>query len=111
MIHFTQKTELVLWLDIHAPSAHVQRALWYGSVELLGGFDKIPPSKYPGWIFKLISKRNKKYLIAIICDTDKKCYRCFEIEDVPWKLWNGKLNRKSIFDGDYPEKYMGLKNE
>ena len=111
MEHFTNRTELVLWLDEHAPTRAIQRAIWDGSVELLGGFYKIPPSKYPGWIFRLKSKRSTEYLVAIICDTDRRCHRCIEIESVPWREWSGKLDRKSIYEGDNPTLYMELKNE
>lgn len=110
MVHFRNRTDLILWLDKSSVSAAVKRALWTGSIELLGGFSRIPPSDYPGWIFKLISRRGKEYLIAIICDTDKKCHRKMELESVPWDLWDGKLGRKTIYEGDRPEKYMELKN-
>ena len=111
MIHFTQKVELVLWLDRHAPSEHIRRAIWDMPTELLGGFSKIPPSECSGWIIKLKSKHNKVYLMAVLYDMVKMCYRVMEIDEVPWHLWDGKLNRRTIYDGDHPEKYMELKNE
>ena len=111
MIHFTQKTELILWLDGHAPSRTIRRAIWNGSLELLGGFSKIPPSNYPGWIIKLTTRYGKKYLVAIICNYDKLKQYCMIIDSVPWELWDGKPGRKSIYEGDNPEKYMRLKNE
>ena len=111
MIRFANRTELVLWVDSHAPSRTIQRALWDGEVELLGGFDELPPSKYPGWVFRIVSKYHKEYFVAVVCNMKKKSFFCIQLESVPWKLWNGKLGRKSIYEGDKPEKYKELKNE
>lgn len=107
MIHFQSKENIIDWLIDNCPRPAIVRALECGIVEFLGGFKPIPPSTLPGWILKVTSIHDRKWNVAILANGIKHIYEIRIIKSVPWKNYcGGKL---SLYQGDNPEKYKGLR--
>lgn len=86
----------------------IRRACMTGSVEVLGGFEAIPPSPAPGWIVTITTRRGAVSHVAIIPDDIGHRYRVVLVRDVPWHLWVGQpLARTaySVYQGDHPAAY------
>lgn len=91
-----------------------REAILTGTVVVLGGFHKIPPSTCPGWIVRITSRRGKIWTIALLCDKVRHEYRTMFIESIPWTEWTGKCGTAnnmyrgySIYDGDFPHHAFG----
>jgi len=100
MVHHRQ--QLLNWLSKNLQDRVLLNALEYGTVELLGGFNKLPGSSTPGWIVKLITANGKKHFVAIA--SNPLCW--FRIKSVPWKNWDGDRSSNPLYQGDNPRRYL-----
>jgi hypothetical protein len=92
----------------NTPRRDIARFISDGVVEVLGGFDQIPPSTNPGWILHVISKNKKEYNIAVTMDEKNRWLTVWIACEIPWEEYNGKPNRGfwCIYDGDKPLEYL-----
>jgi hypothetical protein len=88
-----------------------QRAVNEGSVELLGGFSKMPPSGSPGWLFRLRLPAGKEILRAIVQVMDRPTYTIIAVDNIVWKYWIGDKNTDPIMYGDHPLVYKQHKKD
>lgn len=110
----TDRTSLIFWLNEFAPRRAIQRSLWEGTVELLGGFTLIPPSVHKGWIVRVESPLGGKWLVAIgPTPRNLRKLRAFEIAEVPWEYYEGEAGNDEfrLRDGDHPEVYRERRYE
>lgn len=107
--HFRSRTDMIEWLIENCPRPAIVRALQYNKVEFLGGFNPIPPSDLPGWIFKVKNKN-----VCILANDTKRKYEIRIIKHVPWGNWcgmfHGLIIAESLSSGDNPEFYKELKD-
>jgi hypothetical protein len=89
-----------------APTPACRRAFVTGRVEVLGGFDTIPPGTLAGWILAVTTKRGALWHVAVIADVHRHTYWARLQADVPWQLWLGSemvdSDTYSIYAGDHP---------
>ena len=109
MVHFQTRDHLMGWLERHCPRPAIVRALLHGSTELLGGFDRIPPSGRPGWIVRVRSQFGKVWLVAIVPNRTQTDYEIRIPKEVPWKHWCGGPIPNPIYKGDRPWLYETIK--
>ena len=81
--NYTGEASLFAWIAKHAGRGWAKRAIESGEAELLGGFDKIPPSSLPGWVVRLKSPLGREGLVAVLIGTPH--YYMIEIGEVPEK--------------------------
>jgi len=117
MIHFQSRDQIIDWLIDNCLRPAIVRSLIDSKVEFLGGFKPIPPSVLPGWILKIISLHNKKWIVAVLANDIKHIYEIRIIKSVPWKNWlgtdsftNHRTFRIKLFSGDRPELYKELRD-
>jgi len=105
--HFQSRTDMILWLIENCPRPAIVRALEMGKVEFLGGFDPVPPSNLPGWIFVVKNKN-----VCILANDLKHKYEIRIVKRIFWKNWcgvfHGVLIPGSLNSGDKPEFYKEL---
>jgi len=95
------KNQLLAWLDNHAPTKSVQRALVSGlPVTILGGFKPLPDSNSPGWIIVVNSKTGREYYIAIAVNNFREP-RAYLIDHIDWASYTGGSH--PLYQGDIPE--------
>ncbi len=103
MITWPNKTDLIKWLEQHAPTPSTKRALQSGqSVTLIGGFKPLPDSNSPGFIVRVVSVTNRVYHIAITVD-DFRPPRTFVINHIDWGHYCGMDSGPGLYRGDVPE--------
>lgn len=108
MVHFQTKNHLLMWLETNCPRKGIVRALRDGTVELLGGFSLIPPSKYPGWIVRVTSAHGKESIVAVIAYQNRCGIRVLKtLTWECWKHWIGGDN--DLYKGDNPNKCKFMK--
>ena len=101
MITHFNKNELLNWLDQHAPTKSVQRALSSGQpITILGGFKPLPNSNSPGWIVLANSKAGREYYIAIAVNNFRDP-RAYLIDYIDWASYTGGTH--PLYKGDIPE--------
>lgn len=103
------RSDFILWVMANSPRKDITRWLNDGKVEILGGFDQIPPSIYPGWIIQVITPHKILHNIAVTLDEIKWLLGIWELySPVPWEYYNGNKIRKywCLFDGDNPNQYI-----
>lgn len=100
MFHYRQ--QLINWLIKNVKDRVLFNALESGTVELLGGFERLPGSSASGWIVRLMTTYNTEYLIAITATDPIRWYR---IQEVDWSTWSGNKSKHPLYQGDDPEKY------
>ena len=106
MVHIRHRSDLFRIAEENPPSPAIGEALSTGGVELLGGFDRVPPSRFPGWIIVVTSKRGTVWNIVITPHVHPDRVAVWIVERVPWELWVGSTNRDpGLYDGDHPIKY------
>jgi hypothetical protein len=106
---FINANHIIQWLSKQPLRRCVLRALENGKVELLGGFKSIPPGSDPGFIVLVNSyPRNGcpggRWVVAVVCRQNTNVYARV-IPNIPWDQWDGKIDRKTIYDGDNPSAY------
>lgn len=102
------RNSIICWLLENIPRGDIRRILNDGRIIILGSFIKIPPTDYPGWIIKIISKNNQKYFVAITVIKKRNILTAWIVQKVPWKYYNGTLfrDRWCLHDGDHPKIYL-----
>lgn len=103
-MHIRTRNDLIKWLEEHAPTPSIRRALQEGKVENLGGFN-LP---YPGWIIKVVSKFNTTWFVRIYILKQEIIVKV--VNYILWKNWIGDTSNNKLYQGDNPELYEGLKN-
>lgn len=107
MIAHFDKNRLLNWLDLHAPSKSVQRALSSGyPITILGGFNPLPNSNSPGWIV-LVNSKQHEYYIAVAVDMFRDP-RAYLIDYIDWASYTGGTH--PLYKGDMPEHAAEHKN-
>ncbi len=102
MIHWQSKTDMITWLQEHAPTRGVERALRSGGVIVLwGGFMPLPGSNSPGFILTVRSQAQRLYVIAIAVDKFGPP-RAYLPDYVDWKTYNGIGCENRLYQGDMP---------
>ncbi len=103
-MHIRNRNELIEYLELHAPSKAIARALQEGQVENLGAFKQILPVFQYGFIVKVISRFNKTWYVAIYASNIHE-WRAQIIDTVPWNEWIGEFIANKLYQGDNPEQY------
>lgn len=99
------RSDLLWYIQEHAPSGACRRAVIEGQVSVLGGFNVIPPNGWEGWIVKVTSVHGKDWLVAVTVHPTKHFYYVRMIDKIPWAWWVGtvpSLPPYAITNGDVP---------
>jgi len=108
------RADLVSLVASKAPLPAIRRACIIGQVELLGGFQPLPPISSPGWILTVRTKSGREHHVAVVPDNLTHDYHVQLIEYVPWEKWIGSNlvdQDYNIRFGDFPLTYFKLKEE
>lgn len=108
MIHHRQ--QLINFLEQNVTDRVLQKAMNWGQIEFLGGFNPLFGSLL-GWCVSITSYRGTTYNIGIIEDVNIGKLRWFRLTKIPWENWDGDRSEDKLYQGDKPEKYRRLKNE
>jgi len=100
MIHFRDRSDLVLYAREHCGSRTCSNAIMDGKVVVLGGFSRIPPGTTPGWVLTVTSTRGKIWVLAVIPDQIRHCYRVYVLRKIPWRYWVGDQASHPIYISD-----------
>ena len=75
-----------------------------GSVHVMGGFSRVPPSEKPGWIVSITSVFGRTWLVVVTPHDHQHIFKSWITDSLPWEYYIGKLDRgeDSIYDGDNP---------
>lgn len=106
MVHFQNRDHILMWLEKNCSRKAIVRILESeGEIELLGGFNPIPPTSHPGWIVKMTSIHGKLWYVAVIAYQNRYGIRI--LKEVPWKNWAGDgYNVSGLMNGDNPDVYQ-----
>ncbi len=106
MIHIHRRNDLFKILEEHSPSPAISTALDTGRIELLGGFEKVPPSDNPAWIVVITSRRGTVWNIVLTLHEQPPRVSTWIVQRIPWEHWVGKTDRDpGIYEGDKPIEY------
>jgi hypothetical protein len=106
-LHIRNKNDLFAILEELPPFPAIGGALDTGKAELLGGFERVPPSKKPGWIIRVTSRRGSVWNVVITVHNSPARVTTWTTQRIPWEHWAGRTDRDAgIYDGDYPLEYM-----
>ncbi len=105
-----RREQLLRWLEQNAPTAYMRRAVGEGNVEFLGMFQKIPGSKFPGWIVQTTSSiTGKKWNIVVrkwnLLPNGYYVWVLDKNRSIPWQHWNPSDSMNPFFYGDNSETY------
>lgn len=111
MTHIINRQQLINWLEDNAPTPSTKRAVRDGQVELLGLFNPIPSSSYPGFVIYVISSITEKGWYIGMRQQSKPPYNyhTWVIGEMLWKNWAGDKYENLLCQGDFPDKYKELK--
>lgn len=101
------KDNLIEWLINNCPRKAVVRSLQDNGAELLGGFVKIPPSNYSGWIIRTKSVYDRTWIVAITANKTKPDYGIRILDKVPWEYYCGGGSK--LYEGDSPSFCKAMK--
>ena len=95
---------MIAYICDHAPQSAISRACTTGTVQVLGGFSKVPPGTRPGFIVSITSVHERTWFVAVTTDDHKHIFHVWVVESIPWEYFVGDLHNKeySIYDGDDP---------
>lgn len=105
------RNDLLYWLTNNAPSRAIKRTVIEMGVENLGGFERIPPFGFQGWIVKVISKFKSTWHVAVVVTKHSHVYAAYLIPECPWKFWVGDTSNNPLYRGDHPEYYKLLRDK
>ena len=112
--HFRSRLDMIEWLIANCPRPAIVRALEANKVEFLGGFNPIPPSNLPGWIFKIKLLSGKTKNVCILANDLEHKYEIRMVKQIPWKNWcgvfHGILLITGLNTGDNPLQYKELRD-
>lgn len=109
----TTRTSLIEAIYRLCPSRACQRAIRAGNVEVLGGFDTIPPFGLPGWVCSVRSRHGRTWLLSLLADDVRHTYECKLLDKVPWDQWSGRKDAEkgSPYHGDKPKEAARLREK
>jgi hypothetical protein len=93
---------------------HLVRAITEGTVEVLGGFTRVPPKGLPGWCLLAESPTTGyTYKLGVTVEPGG-VYRVWNLDkfDIPWPSWIGDApthKGNTLMTGDQPHKYEEFK--
>jgi hypothetical protein len=94
------RTTLLAWLEDNAPTPSVKRALLSGlPITILGAFNPLPDSSWPGFIVMAISKTGRVYHVAITMPSFRKS-NAYMLGYIDWKSYVG--GEHPLYAGDMP---------
>lgn len=118
MEHINTRTQLIEFICRHVSSS-IKRACYTGTVQVLGGFSRIPvpPGTRPGWIVLITSVHGREWFIGVSPHDTLPAFtvrRLCLTEGVPWQYWMGgspeerRQDRENgctyvLHDGDNPD--------
>ena len=110
MIHLRDRTDIIEFIEAHAPSGSIRGAMQTAkNVEFYGFFNWLPRVACPGWLVRIQRGAYVSY-VSIVYRKDRPRPKVVELlihrEDIPWDKWDD--NR--IVCGDRPNIYQELKN-
>lgn len=103
------RSDFILWVMANSPRRDIARIMNEGEIEMLGGFNRIPPTPHPGWILRVTSKNKKVYQVAVTMnEKDWLLVVWPRVSEIPWEEYNGNPHRKkwTVYDGDNPLEYL-----
>ena len=105
------RTQLINFICENIPQSAIVRACHNGTVQVLGGFDIVPPGTKPGWIVAVTSVHGRTWLVAVTPDDHRHVFKVGIVESIPWPYYVGKSGRNSIYDGDNPDQACRAKEQ
>ncbi len=114
MIRIRNRNDLFRVLEENPPHkmGQILEALSTGGVEVLGGFNLIPPSDKPGWIIIVTSKRGTVWKVVVTAHENPPRFTTWIVQRIPWEYWSGKTDRDpTVYDGDLPKIYEERKQK
>ncbi len=102
------RTDLIQFICESIPQHVIARACHTGTVQVLGGFDSIPPSGQPGWIVSVTSIHGRTWLVTVIANDHRHIFQAGTTESIPWESYmcpsrHQQLEGYSIYFGDNPD--------
>lgn len=98
--HWQNKTDLITWLENHAPTKAAERALLSGGeATLLGAFRPLPESNSPGFIVRVLSRAERAYHIAIAMSVLRPP-RTYLVDYIDWGTYCGEDSENELYRGD-----------
>ncbi len=98
--HWHNKTELITWLESHAPTRGAERALRSGGeITVLGAFNPLPESNSPGFIVTALSRAGHTYYMAVVVSVLKPP-RTYLIDYIDWATYCGTNSENELYRGD-----------
>ena len=101
------RTELIEAICGSLGQRAITRACHAGTVEVAGGFSRIPPSPLPGWIVTITSVHERTWMVALVPDDHRHTFHAMMIQEIPWKYYVGRdgpcAGEYSVYDGDNPQ--------
>jgi hypothetical protein len=85
-----------------------RRACLTGKVEVLGGFENIPPSLLSGWMLTITAKHGTVFHLAVLPDEHEHDYQIQVVNKILWQNWLGTPRAGaaySLYQGDHPAAY------
>ena len=98
-----RRADLIEAVRDYAPTRACRRAIDEDRSTVLGGF--ITPEGLPYWLVKVISQHGREWLLGLECDEESNRFRPFWPDRVKWQHWDGRINGRSLKDGDDPKTY------
>ncbi len=98
------RNDLIKFIEDHAPSPGVLRALLHENINL-GGFWKLPVRQMGGWIVQVTTplKHTVHHVVVQPDDRTKLGYRIWLLFDpVPWEYYDGDSSENPLYQGDHP---------
>ncbi len=106
MVRIRNRSDLFKLVEESPPTPAIGEALSSGGAELLGGFERIPPSTHSGWIMIVTSRRGTIWNVALTLWEHPDRVAVWIVQRIPWEQWGGNTDREpGIYDGDHPVKY------
>ena len=105
-MYIGNRNDLFKILEENSPSPAISAALDTGGIELLGGFEKVPPSDRSAWIVVVTSRRKSVWNVVLTVYEHPARVSTWVVQRIPWEHWIGKTDRDAgIYDGDNPIEY------
>jgi len=106
------RTQLVNFICRAIPLHAIGRAACVGTVQVMGGFSRVPPLPKPGWVVSFTSIHGRTWIVAVIPDEQHHIFKAHIIETIPWEYYIGRSDQEeySIYNGDNPQQaYLARK--
>jgi len=99
------RNDLFDWLGANAPSRTIARAIEEGEVENYGGF------QINSWIVRVQSRFGTDWFVRIRAHQSGYTANIIYDGKIPWENWIGWTSSNGLYTGDYPSKYLELRNK